>query len=157
MRTGIAGKNQPNFRNEKEAVSQIGFNLAHSFVFDVAFFLQALEKQLGYFDYIIKSKTNAVQTSRPIDNSEILNFFLYGIQPSEKHISDSRISKPLRIDLCDLIQPYGAGSFDGRLALGELPAARLAAGSVDRVIGQEGLVEVHQGIELFQPVCVIAD
>ena len=49
MRMGIAGKNQTNLRDEKEAVNQIGFNLAHSFVFDVAFFLQTLETQLDFF------------------------------------------------------------------------------------------------------------
>ena len=68
-----------------------------------------------------------------------LVFFLHRIQTPEKHISDSRIIKPLRLDFSDLIQTHGADSLNGRLTLRELPAARLAAGSVDRIIGQEDI------------------
>ena len=100
---------------------------------------------------------HSVQANFPIENSEILYFFLHGIQALEKHITDSLILKPLWFNLGDLIQPHGADGLNGRLSLGELPDAGLAAGAVDRVIGQEGLVEVHQGTELFQPVRIVID
>ena len=65
---------------------------------------------------------------------------LYGFQPPEEHIPDGRILKPRRPDLGDLVQAHGADGLQGSLTLGELPAARLTAGAVDCVIGQEGLV-----------------
>ena len=77
---------------------------------------------------------HSVQASLPIENSEILDFFLHGIQALEKHITDSLILKPLRFNLGDLIQPHGADGLDGRFTLGKLPRARLAAGTVDRII-----------------------
>ena len=91
--------------------------------------LQIIVAQCLYYTacFIIKRKTNeiirkvriisfvckcsSVQTSHPIDNSEILNFFLHCIQTPEEHIPCGLIFKPLRIDLGDLIQPHGADSF----------------------------------------------